>query len=683
MATIKLRRPIVAATTFAVVGLTSIVGWQQQASAATVVGGFEIDGNIAAAADTDWSNAPATEPIAKDGVGNPDNTIYFGGSKEDTPADWQVHSSGQATGKDDIGYVFAYAHRVSGHEYAYFAFERSASNGTTQYFQELNQKPDTTNSHGVLIPDRSEGDLRLLVTQQGNGSFTISASIDRYTNGAYETLAPPAGTVHGQSNAAAIDPIDNQDPLVGQDGKIAAGKFAEVAFDLTGLASAAETCRPGAFTTLNGRSQTATANGPELKDFIAPISVAIPPDCATLHITKTGPNGTTAAKGARFTISPDPSTGTGGPITVTDGGTATAPNDIADPDGTANGVIDITGVEPGTDYTVTEVAPPPGYFLGSTTEITHSTTNGQTVNYHFSDPLGSVTFGKVNDASPAQPLCCAHFTVQATSGPAKDAGVKVTVVDNGSNDADAAQGSIKVNNLRIGHYTITETVPPAGYSSSTAAKSFQIGPDIDAKDAVVSEPFVDSPLPQSAGSMGLVKSVDPTGTAQYGDTLTYSLVATANGTLDEHNVVVSDVVPDDTTYVDGSAACVGTPCTPSYDAATQTVSWALGDMAQTTSRTVSFAVTINTPAAGDPAIASVTNVGAVASDEDPSTPSNEVVTTITQVLGTHVVANPSTLPFTGQPLGRVALEAIALIFCGIVMTWAYSVPTQARYRRRH
>src|SRR5262245_43349758 len=40
-----------------------------------------------------------------------------------------------------------------------------------------------------------------------------------------------------------------------------------------------------------------------------------------------------------------------------------------------------------------------------------------------------------------------------------------TVIDNSTNDADPAIGSIKILNVKVGAtYTITETVPPAGYA---------------------------------------------------------------------------------------------------------------------------------------------------------------------------------------------------------------------------
>ena len=580
----RTRRITVECMLLALFAMLGVLGLQR--AQAVTAGGFEIDGNLAASSALDWSNVGG-QPTTVDGVKTADSNIFFGGSKEDTPSGWQVHS-GQPPAKDDIGYIYAYAHRYAGHEWADIGFERVGTNGTTLFTLELNQKADHTNSHGVSVPNRSDGDLRLTVIQHGNGDFTVSGTVDQYSNGAYHTLSPPAGLVVGASNDTAINPINSHDPIA-VNGKIPAGHFAEVAFDLTGLNNlTSDTCRAGAFNVANGRSQASETDNPELKDFIHPLDISIPSDCASLHITKTGPDGNTPAPGATFTVSPDPATGNEGSVTVTDGASAGNGNDIDDPDGQADGVIDLTA-QPGHSYTVTEVTPPAGYFLGDTTEISHEATSQETVHYSFSDPLGSVTFRKTDGETA---LCCAKFRVVATSGPAKDAGINVHVTDNGSHDTNAQGGTITVANLPKGDYELTESAPPAGYTKDPSTKTFTIGPDQQNQDVTVEEPFVDHPIPVVPfGAMHLVKSVSPRETAGYGDTLTYTLVATANGTLDEHNAVVSDVVPAETTYVDGSASCTGTPCTPSYDAASRTVHWALGDMAHGTSRTVSFQVT--------------------------------------------------------------------------------------------
>jgi uncharacterized repeat protein (TIGR01451 family) len=161
--------------------------------------------------------------------------------------------------------------------------------------------------------------------------------------------------------------------------------------------------------------------------------------------------------------------------------------------------------------------------------------------------------------------------------------------------------------------------------------------------------------PTGDRSLGIVKSVSPTGAAEFGDTLTYTLKVTAGGTLGQTNVVVSDYIPGHkpgrdsgtTTYVPGSASCDAGTCTASYDGSAKLVTWGLGDMAAGTSRTVSFKVVIDTPVNTVGAAAGVTiyNSAAVTSTETPNTPSNEVQTPVTAVLGvTHTRTPDSNQP---------------------------------------
>jgi uncharacterized repeat protein (TIGR01451 family) len=177
------------------------------------------------------------------------------------------------------------------------------------------------------------------------------------------------------------------------------------------------------------------------------------------------------------------------------------------------------------------------------------------------------------------------------------------------------------------------------------------------------------------GALTLVKHVDKT-SATFGSTLTYTFDAASTGDLDQTNVVVTDVVPAKTAYVNGSARCTdGGTCTASYDPATRTVTWSLGDIAAgAAARHMSFQVTITTPAfdstVGLPA-ETIVNSGNVTSAETPSTPSNQVKTTVTAVLGVKVVRPPK-LPFTGLPLPlNVTLgAALSMIGAGIALTAA-------------
>ena len=68
------------------------------------------------------------------------------------------------------------------------------------------------------------------------------------------------------------------------------------------------------------------------------------------------------------------------------------------------------------------------------------------------------------------------------------------------------------------------------------------------------------------------------------------------------------------------------------------ITWSLGDMAPGTSRQVTFQVVIDdvAGAAGETVAVDILNAGAVKSDRTPVTPSNEVVTPVTKVLGVKI-----------------------------------------------
>lgn len=102
----------------------------------------------------------------------------------------------------------------------------------------------------------------------------------------------------------------------------------------------------------------------------------------------------------------------------------------------------------------------------------------------------------------------------------------------------------------------------------------------------------------TAPDLGLVKSVLPSGNQPPGTTLTYTVVVTNNGSGQATQVVVTDDIPANTTYVNNSLEVDGAPKTDgtgddnaSCDGNTATFS--LGTMAGAASYTCSFQVTIN------------------------------------------------------------------------------------------
>ena len=189
------------------------------------------------------------------------------------------------------------------------------------------------------------------------------------------------------------------------------------------------------------------------------------------------------------------------------------------------------------------------------------------------------------------------------------------------------------------------------------------------------------PNPVQTVGLTLVKANSPTvdQLVKASDKITYTLTATASGTLSQSSVAVSDVVPTGTTYIAGSAACVSpTACVPVYDATTRTVTWPIGTMNPGSSATVTFKVTVNSRLQPNKLI---TNVGTVASSQT-SAVSNETINKLTEVKG-EVIVGPTTpttvtpaavegqtLPATGAdvPIGYLIGTGVGLIALGALLT---------------
>lgn len=188
------------------------------------------------------------------------------------------------------------------------------------------------------------------------------------------------------------------------------------------------------------------------------------------------------------------------------------------------------------------------------------------------------------------------------------------------------------------------------------------------------------------GVLEIVKAVTPVAAPgvviSVGDTLTYTLTVTASGEPNQPNVVVTDYVPGfdparpdsgSTTYVAGSASCVGTgTCNVTEPGADGLITWGLGEMATGTTRQVTFQVIIDALPDGIVSV-DIVNAGAVRSDRLPAVESNEVITPVTQVLGVKV-AQPeaAVLPRTGSaaPVELLAGTGVTLLGLGALLVAA-------------
>jgi hypothetical protein len=184
------------------------------------------------------------------------------------------------------------------------------------------------------------------------------------------------------------------------------------------------------------------------------------------------------------------------------------------------------------------------------------------------------------------------------------------------------------------------------------------------------------------GPLQLIKSVTPaTGSYTVGDpsnTLNYTLSLSPTGALDHTGVTVTDYIPGydpsdsksgKTTYVAGSAGC-STGCAASYDAAHHLLTWTVGNVAHNAAAILlTFKVTIDRPAfnttVGLPA-ENIDNIGFVQSVQQSKTPSNQVKTPVTAVLGVKVV-RPPVLAFTGLPAQVLLTMGLLMLGAGIIL----------------
>ena len=145
------------------------------AASATTVGGFEIDGNYAPSTDTDWTSAGVPAPTA-DGLGASDSTVFQTSSKEsNNPSTWSIGNGAPST-NNDIENVYVDTGNDGTTSYVWFGWDRINPQGTDFYYIELNKNPDSDPG----IPDRSPGDSRFTIHDQGNNTFTLDA-VDTWT----------------------------------------------------------------------------------------------------------------------------------------------------------------------------------------------------------------------------------------------------------------------------------------------------------------------------------------------------------------------------------------------------------------------------------------------------------------------------------------------------------------------
>jgi hypothetical protein len=286
-------------------------------ASADTVSGFEIEGNLAddATPGIDWATVNTSSLSFSTAVdhttGGQDDTTFGGGSKEYNDGGqngWPtwVFGGGNAPGKSDFGRWATYTNSdANNHEWLFLGFDRDFAQGTAKYAFELNQvmqaNPDNPN------PTRSQGDLKFIIWDQGNGALTLTGDAMNTDVGLYKWVDPDQaaagvevdtdkdghwvkvganGTFVGAVNTSTVTVPSwwtsrnvTTDQTLGQ--VLTADKFGEFGVDLTSF-GAVLGCPSHGFAAANARSITGTGTTGELVDYLSALGVHIPSTCTSL-----------------------------------------------------------------------------------------------------------------------------------------------------------------------------------------------------------------------------------------------------------------------------------------------------------------------------------------------------------------------------------------------------------------
>jgi uncharacterized repeat protein (TIGR01451 family) len=150
-------------------------------SAATVIGEFELDGNLidsAPGVPYDWDTLPGAvifeDPDAGSGCSG-DDDIFGGSSDEETPGEW-IFTCGSAPSKDDFLEAGIGTREIGDDTWLYLYFIRDFDGGSAVLNYEFNRSDATFDNDGdpatPEVPVRTAGDLLINLEVAGGGANT-------------------------------------------------------------------------------------------------------------------------------------------------------------------------------------------------------------------------------------------------------------------------------------------------------------------------------------------------------------------------------------------------------------------------------------------------------------------------------------------------------------------------------
>ena len=510
--------PVLIALFFNVALVTPIVPSLAGSTLALAGTNFDAgDGNMVdddgAGLEVDWCTPSLTVAKRADARNGDDDNSYKSSAENDPVPGIDVDSI--PPNKADFSNVYAASQTIGDDLFAYVAFTRFDTSGTTTLSFEFNQS-GVLSANGVTF-QRTQGDLLfdfdIQAGPQSTGGYDVVIDVRTWNGNATAGSWSSPTTLNSAIAEASVNEFDTISNCL-DGGNLLAAQFGELAINLTDLLGGE--CR--AFGSVLAKSRSSQPITSNLNDLVTPVAVDFS-TCGQMTILKQDEN-QQALGGATFSITPNPFTLTGS-LSVTDN---QAPDDNA-----AAGTIHLSDVEPGA-YTVCETAAPAGYIIDPTCEGLTLAANGSITFGPFINGLGDISWTKV-DAQSGDKLCCATFSVVGQAGAA--IGYSASVTDNGLNDSDPDVGELLLVGLKLGTYRITEVTPPSGYNLPSPAFQDVV---LAGQTAPAATAFRDPPRADAS----IVKEavVDP---IVAGEDASFTVTVTAGGTGDSEDVVLTDL----------------------------------------------------------------------------------------------------------------------------------------------
>lgn len=488
---------------------------------------------------------------------------FGNGTKEDSTVP-SVVTGAIPNNKSDLirYYVSSEVSSTTLNNILYLAWERVQDpTGTTNMDFEFNRSR-TPSSNGIT-PVRTQGDL-LISYDLANGGTQPTIGYRVWLERADASIGPcQASTAYPCWSAVRL--LDNTkfegsintspivDPIfIGSSGNrtLSARTFGEAALDLSASGILPQTGSCFTYGSVYLKSRSSDSFTAAIKDFIAPMNVAVS-NCGTLEVTKTDDSvPAVALGGVEFKLYRDNGTTVGsfdGDDTYVSGATCTTA--AATTASTVLGKCTMTNVPWGTFWLV-ETAAPSGYEISDPVSVVVSPTSTSPTATVVNDRLpGSVAITKTDDATPANAVAGAGFTLYTDNGttPSQyDAGDSAVTGATCTTDAD---GECTITEVPWGTYWLVETTTPTGYNGAAAISVTITKDNRDITQTVVNAALFkvitlvcDNTDTLVAGTVSYDGGSDQTTVTAVGELSDADLCAIASGVLvTERGTVTSDI----------------------------------------------------------------------------------------------------------------------------------------------